>query len=162
MSTTTRATGTVQRYSRRTRWFHALTYLAVLALAGTGWWLVSGREGQASPLARLTGTRTVTGKTDKGDPQFGYDLPDMKPVAPILRHIPLFSGNTILGDGSVIMILDPNGVAAAAGEMQVNDDFAANDGGLAARTAAAHSSPAIRGARRRVSRRRTRSCCSRR
>ena len=35
----------------------------------------------------------------------------VKPVAPILRHIPVFSGNTILGDGSVIMILDPNGIA---------------------------------------------------
>jgi two-component system chemotaxis sensor kinase CheA len=39
----------------------------------------------------------------------------VKPVAPILRHIPLFSGNTILGDGSVIMILDPNGIARATG-----------------------------------------------
>jgi two-component system chemotaxis sensor kinase CheA len=39
----------------------------------------------------------------------------VKPVAPILRHITLFSGNTILGDGSVIMILDPNGIARATG-----------------------------------------------
>jgi two-component system chemotaxis sensor kinase CheA len=39
----------------------------------------------------------------------------VKPVAPILRHITMFSGNTILGDGSVIMILDPNGVARGAG-----------------------------------------------
>jgi two-component system chemotaxis sensor kinase CheA len=37
----------------------------------------------------------------------------VKPVSPILKEIPMFSGNTILGDGSVIMILDPNGVAAA-------------------------------------------------
>src|SRR5579859_2249063 len=35
----------------------------------------------------------------------------VKPVAPILRHVTMFSGNTILGDGSVIMILDPNGIA---------------------------------------------------
>ncbi|MFA6019546.1 MAG: chemotaxis protein CheW [Rhodospirillales bacterium] len=41
----------------------------------------------------------------------------VKPVAPILRHISMFSGNTILGDGSVIMILDPNGIAAATGAM---------------------------------------------
>ncbi|MGE5504951.1 MAG: chemotaxis protein CheW [Actinomycetota bacterium] len=40
----------------------------------------------------------------------------VKPVAPILRHINMFSGNTILGDGSVIMILDPNGIAGATGE----------------------------------------------
>jgi two-component system chemotaxis sensor kinase CheA len=39
----------------------------------------------------------------------------VKPVAPILRHVTMFSGNTILGDGSVIMILDPNGVARSAG-----------------------------------------------
>ncbi|MEX2649918.1 MAG: chemotaxis protein CheW [Alphaproteobacteria bacterium] len=41
----------------------------------------------------------------------------VKPVAPILRDIAMFSGNTILGDGSVIMILDPNGVAARVGEV---------------------------------------------
>jgi two-component system chemotaxis sensor kinase CheA len=39
----------------------------------------------------------------------------VKPVPPILRHIGVFSGNTILGDGSVIMILDPNGIARATG-----------------------------------------------
>jgi len=40
----------------------------------------------------------------------------VKPVAPILRDIPFYSGNTILGDGSVIMILDPNGVSSAIGQ----------------------------------------------
>src|SRR6185369_12370088 len=45
----------------------------------------------------------------------------VKPVAPILRHIEMFSGNTILGDGSVIMILDPNGIAENAGQMAVGD-----------------------------------------
>ncbi|MDE2007575.1 MAG: hybrid sensor histidine kinase/response regulator, partial [Rhodospirillales bacterium] len=39
----------------------------------------------------------------------------VKPVAPILRHVTMFSGNTILGDGSVIMILDPTGIARASG-----------------------------------------------
>ncbi len=39
----------------------------------------------------------------------------VKPVAPILRDVTMFSGNTILGDGSVIMILDPNGIARATG-----------------------------------------------
>ncbi|MEN0076737.1 MAG: chemotaxis protein CheW, partial [Paracraurococcus sp.] len=39
----------------------------------------------------------------------------VKPVAPILRHVTMFGGNTILGDGSVIMILDPNGIARATG-----------------------------------------------
>ena len=41
----------------------------------------------------------------------------VKPVARILRDIPLFSGNTILGDGRVVMILDPNGIASASGEL---------------------------------------------
>ncbi|MFV3128053.1 chemotaxis protein CheW [Niveispirillum sp. KHB5.9] len=49
----------------------------------------------------------------------------VKPVAPILRHIELFSGNTILGDGSVIMILDPNGIATASGSMGSAADNAA-------------------------------------
>ena len=44
----------------------------------------------------------------------------VKPVAPILRNITFYSGNTILGDGSVIMILDPNGIAEAAGEMETD------------------------------------------
>jgi len=39
----------------------------------------------------------------------------VKPMATRLRHIGTFSGNTILGDGSVIMILDPGGVANAFG-----------------------------------------------
>ena len=39
----------------------------------------------------------------------------VKPMSSRLRHIALFSGNTILGDGSVIMIVDPNGVAQALG-----------------------------------------------
>jgi two-component system chemotaxis sensor kinase CheA len=37
----------------------------------------------------------------------------VKPTSRTLRHITLFSGTTILGDGRVIMILDPNGIAAA-------------------------------------------------
>jgi two-component system, chemotaxis family, sensor kinase CheA len=37
----------------------------------------------------------------------------VKPVSPILKEIPMYSGNTILGDGSVIVILDPNGLATA-------------------------------------------------
>ncbi len=37
----------------------------------------------------------------------------VKPVAKMLKELTLFSGNTILGDGSVIMILDPNGIANA-------------------------------------------------
>jgi len=50
----------------------------------------------------------------------------VKPVAPILRNISVYSGNTILGDGSVIMILDPNGIAASSGQ-QVSDNARAEE-----------------------------------
>jgi len=58
----------------------------------------------------------------------------VKPVAPILRHVTMFSGNTILGDGSVIMILDPNGIARATG---VGAEHAQADGRAAAVSGAA-------------------------
>ncbi len=42
-----------------------------------------------------------------------YDTEEIvvKPKSNLLRNIDMFSGNTILGDGSVIMIIDPNGLA---------------------------------------------------
>lgn len=62
--------------------------------------------------------------TQVGDFTFGivvdrvFDTEEIvvKPVAPILRDLGVFSGNTILGDGTVIMILDPNGIAMEANE----------------------------------------------
>ncbi len=97
-------------------------------------------------LLRLDGpahddTETFIVVTQVGTYTFGiivdrvFDTEEIvvKPVAPILRHIEMFSGNTILGDGSVIMILDPNGIAAASsGELAVGD-AAATD------TAVAHA-----------------------
>jgi len=70
-------------------------------------------------------TETFIVVTQVGNYTFGiivdrvFDTEEIvvKPVAPILRHINMFSGNTILGDGSVIMILDPNGIAGGTGEM---------------------------------------------
>ncbi len=46
----------------------------------------------------------------------------VKPVARILRDNQMFSGNTILGDGSVVMILDPNGIASATGEVELAEE----------------------------------------
>jgi two-component system, chemotaxis family, sensor kinase CheA len=43
----------------------------------------------------------------------------VKPMSTKLRHIAMFSGNTILGDGSVIMIIDPNGIAQTVGTAAV-------------------------------------------
>jgi two-component system chemotaxis sensor kinase CheA len=85
------------------------------------------------PLARLSqllgmeATRDVeTGfivVTQVGSQTFGIVVDSVfhteeivvKPMSSKLRHIAMFSGNTILGDGSVIMIVDPNGVARAIG-----------------------------------------------
>lgn len=50
----------------------------------------------------------------------------VKPMSTRLRHITMFSGNTILGDGSVIMIIDPNGIASALGA-ETNTDREAED-----------------------------------
>lgn len=41
---------------------------------------LSGATVITSPAAKLV---LASGKADKGDPQFGYDMPDMKPLAPI-------------------------------------------------------------------------------
>ena len=46
----------------------------------------------------------------------------VKPMSSKLRHIAMFSGNTILGDGSVIMIIDPNGIAQAVGTAATRQD----------------------------------------
>nr|URN26484.1 chemotaxis sensor kinase [Hansschlegelia zhihuaiae] len=61
--------------------------------------------------------------TQAGDEAFGIVVDDVlhteeivvKPMASRMKGIPLFAGTTILGDGSVILILDPNGVAQAIG-----------------------------------------------
>jgi len=58
----------------------------------------------------------------------------VKPMSTKLRHIDMFSGNTILGDGAVIMIIDPNGIAKALGA----SGSAAHD--MAEDHAAAHAS----------------------
>ncbi len=48
----------------------------------------------------------------------------VKPVGPVLRGIPIFAGNTILGDGRVVFILDPAGIAAAKGGIGVSSTAA--------------------------------------
>ena len=53
----------------------------------------------------------------------------VKPVSPLLRSIAIFGGSTILGDGSVIMILDPGGIARAIGQADTAAKEAAAQGG---------------------------------
>ena len=86
------------------------------------------------PLARLTALLGVKDARDDlesgyiivtqvGSQTFGVVVDGVfhteeivvKPMSSKLRHISMFSGNTILGDGSVIMIVDPNGIAQAIG-----------------------------------------------
>jgi two-component system chemotaxis sensor kinase CheA len=93
------------------------------------------------PLVNLSNLLKIGAETDKksddacivvsqvGKHTFGivvdrvFDTEEIvvKPVAPILRDISMFAGNTILGDGSVIMILDPNGIASAIGDASLAD-----------------------------------------
>ncbi|MGZ3304753.1 MAG: chemotaxis protein CheW [Asticcacaulis sp.] len=42
----------------------------------------------------------------------------VKPLATILRDVNVFSGATILGDGSVVLILDPNAMSERAGTLE--------------------------------------------
>jgi two-component system chemotaxis sensor kinase CheA len=53
----------------------------------------------------------------------------VKPMSTKLRHIDMFSGNTILGDGAVIMIIDPNGIAKALGAAGSSAHDMANENG---------------------------------
>jgi two-component system chemotaxis sensor kinase CheA len=61
--------------------------------------------------------------TQVGSQQFGIVVDAVfhteeivvKPMSSKLRQIPIFAGNTIMGDGSVILIIEPNGIAAALG-----------------------------------------------
>ena len=57
-----------------------------------------------------------------GDHRFGlvvdevFDTQEIvvKPIGRLVKHLAVYSGCTILGDGRVIMILDPTGIASAA------------------------------------------------
>ena len=46
---------TIERYRRSARRYRTAVYVVTLLLLATGWWLLTGREGQPSPLAVATG-----------------------------------------------------------------------------------------------------------
>ncbi len=48
----------------------------------------------------------------------------VKPMSSLLRDVGMFSGNTILGDGSVIMIIDPNALGALVGSVEGQAELA--------------------------------------
>ncbi len=49
----------------------------------------------------------------------------VKPMSSKLRQIPIFAGNTIMGDGSVILIIEPNGIARSIGSVVMSRHAAA-------------------------------------
>ncbi|MGE3932313.1 MAG: chemotaxis protein CheW [Rhodospirillaceae bacterium] len=93
---------------------------------------ISDRRDFRKAGGEATDTETLIIVAKVGTQNFGiivdrvFDTEEIvvKPVSPILRAISIYSGNTILGDGSVVMILDPNGIAAASGEIAMADERA--------------------------------------
>ncbi len=57
-----------------------------------------------------------------------YDTEEIvvKPVSEMIKHLDCYSGNTILGDGSVIMILDPNSISKTIGTIAASDTKASD------------------------------------
>lgn len=90
---------------------------------------------EVADQSEIKGPEEFVVVTQVGDYTFGivvdrvFDTEEIvvKPIAPILKHLSIFSGNTILGDGSVIMILDPNGIAATSGEAVVGGEQKINE-----------------------------------
>jgi formate dehydrogenase subunit gamma len=56
----------LQRYGRRTRWYHAGVYVFTLVALGTGLWIHFGQEGRASFLARLLNRPDIVIHEDAG------------------------------------------------------------------------------------------------
>lgn len=91
--------------------------------------------GSAGLLQSLNESKKYIVVTQVGGFQFGiivdrvYDTEEIvvKPVSKIIKNIALFSGNTILGDGSVIMILDPVGITKTMGQVDLSNAASAKD-----------------------------------
>ena len=101
---------------------------------------VAAGAASSSAAARWTAIRRFRSKgfivvTQVGAQTFGLVVDNVfhteeivvKPMSTMLRHIGMFSGNTILGDGSVIMIVDPNGVAQEVGTSVASTPSAHHD-----------------------------------
>jgi cytochrome b subunit of formate dehydrogenase len=57
---------TIERYGRKSRWFHAGVYVFTFIALGTGLWIHFGQEGRASFLARLLNRPDITIHEDAG------------------------------------------------------------------------------------------------
>jgi two-component system, chemotaxis family, sensor kinase CheA len=74
-------------------------------------------------LAKTVASEGFIVVTQVGSRQFGIMVDAVfhteeivvKPMSAKLRHVQMFSGNTILGDGAVVLIIDPNGISRMVG-----------------------------------------------
>jgi CheY-like chemotaxis protein len=51
-----------------------------------------------------------------GEPQTAEEIV-VQPLSPVLRRLPTIAGASILGDGGIVLVLDPAGLAEPAGAM---------------------------------------------
>jgi two-component system chemotaxis sensor kinase CheA len=84
-----------------------------------------GLEGDQAMFERLANNALTVVVIQVGARLFGVLVDSVfrteeivvKPMSNLLRDVGVFSGNTILGDGSVIMIVDPNALGSAVGSI---------------------------------------------
>jgi two-component system, chemotaxis family, sensor kinase CheA len=76
--------------------------------------LGAGDEANGFVVVTQTGSQTFGALVDN---VFHTEEIVIKPVSTKLRHIEIYSGMTILGDGSVIMVIDPNVLAQSLGQL---------------------------------------------
>ncbi|MFD0986578.1 hybrid sensor histidine kinase/response regulator [Methyloligella solikamskensis] len=92
--------------------------------------LLGERGAEARAPERFESGMTTVAVVELGSRIFGIIVDDVlrteeivvKPKASLLRNLTVFSGNTILGDGSVIMIIDPTALAHLAGVDEIRVD----------------------------------------
>ncbi|HEX7532793.1 MAG TPA: chemotaxis protein CheA, partial [Methyloceanibacter sp.] len=83
-------------------------------------------EGAASTLERVANNILTVVVIQIGARLFGVLVDSVfrteeivvKPMSSLLRDVSMFSGNTILGDGSVIMIIDPSALGSVVGSVE--------------------------------------------
>jgi two-component system chemotaxis sensor kinase CheA len=96
-----------------------LVCLSTLLKLGPDSTLDARRKDDAFVIVAQLGLRTFGIVVDE---VFDTEEIVVKPMASRLRHLDVYSGTTILGDGQVIMILDPNGIAATIGDTDSDEE----------------------------------------
>jgi len=91
-----------------------------------------GLEGSRTTLERVASNILTVVVIQVGARLFGVLVDSVfrteeivvKPMSSLLRDVGMFSGNTILGDGSVIMIIDPNALGSVVGSVEGHEGSA--------------------------------------